>query len=94
MTPQHIFDLTATAPVVVVVCDGMDDDMIPALGNATPWEAACCPRMKSMDRDFIQLIPNGMEASTNVALLSLLGMTGRPLAMAVQLLKRWGVGWI
>lgn len=92
MTPQHIFDLTATAPVVVVVCDGMDDDMIPALGNVTPWEAACCPRMKNMDRDSIQLIPNGMEASTNVALLSLLGYEGACLGYGRAAFEALGSG--
>lgn len=73
MTPQSLIDITHSQPLILVVVDGMHEPPLPQLGGLTPCEAAQCEHILSMKRDEICLTPRGMEASTDVALLTLLG---------------------
>lgn len=73
MTPQTLIHHADSQPLIMVVVDGMHEPPLPQLGGLTPCEAADCKHIMSMQRDEICLIPPGMEASTDVALLTLLG---------------------
>jgi len=66
---------------VLILGDGMADEPIPALGGRTPLEAAYTPNMDQIARDgccgMLQTIPDGCEAGSDIANLSILGYDPR-----------------
>jgi len=66
---------------VIIVPDGAADEPIEQLGNKTAIEAAATPNMDRISRQGLQgtarTIPEGMEAGSDVAQMSLLGYDPR-----------------
>jgi len=64
---------------VVLLGDGMGDYPLPELGNRTPLEAASTPAMDYLAErgslGLVQTIPKGMPKGSDVANLSIMGMT-------------------
>lgn len=73
MTPTQLLNIANIRPLIVVVVDGMHEPPLDSLGGVTPWQAADCAAMSEMECDTISLVPEGLEANTDVALLTLLG---------------------
>ena len=62
---------------ILVLCDGMADFKIDALGGKTPLEAAKKPNIdfmaKTAMQGFVKTVPDGMKPGSDVANLSALG---------------------
>jgi len=62
---------------IVVLGDGMADELIAALGNKTPLEYAKTPNMDRMAREgacgMLRTIPDGYEAGSDIANMAVLG---------------------
>lgn len=62
---------------VIVLCDGMADEPIEALGGKTPLEAAGTPGMDGLARvselGMVRTVPKGMSPGSDTANLSVLG---------------------
>lgn len=62
---------------IVVLCDGMADRPLSALGGKTPMEAACKPNMDYFaskgEIGLVKTIPDGQKPGSDVANLSVLG---------------------
>jgi len=69
--------MTAAMKYCIIVPDGMADYPIPRLADKTPLEAARTPNMDRVAADGIvgaaRLVPRGMQPSSDVANLALLG---------------------
>ncbi len=81
---------------VWVICDGMADEPVPALGYKTPLESAFTP---SMDRlalhgicGSLQTIPAGHYPGSEVAILTILGYTPEELPTGRGALEAEGLG--
>lgn len=63
---------------LLIIADGMDDEAIPELGNRTPAEYASMPGLEFMRSHgkvtLRQTIPAGFEPSTDIALMTILGI--------------------
>ncbi len=96
MTIQQLYSLSSCGKLVIVVCDGMDDVEIPYLGNETPWQAAHCPNMKKMEADnpglHMSLVPDGLDAATDTAMLTLLGYSAAEYAGCRAVFEALGAG--
>ena len=66
---------------IVILGDGMADEPIPEIGDRTPLEAARTPHMDRIARDgccgLLRTVPNGCEAGSDIANLSILGYDPR-----------------
>ncbi|MCU0632234.1 MAG: cofactor-independent phosphoglycerate mutase [Methanolinea sp.] len=66
---------------LVILGDGMADEPIPELGDRTPLEEARTPHMDRIARDgccgLLRTIPEGCEAGSDIANLSILGYDPR-----------------
>jgi 2,3-bisphosphoglycerate-independent phosphoglycerate mutase len=66
---------------LVLIGDGMADEPLPEIGGQTPLEHAHTPHMDRIARDglcgLLQTIPDGFEAGSDVANLSILGYDPR-----------------
>lgn len=62
---------------VIVICDGMADFGIAALGGKTPFEVASTPSMDKIalhgEHGMIQTVPEGFYPGSETAILSILG---------------------
>ncbi len=90
---------------VIIVPDGAADEPLPQLGNRTVLEAANTPNMDRISthgrQGLVQTIPNGMEAGSDVAQMSLLGYdpaksyTGRaPIEAVARNIKLTDTDWV
>ena len=61
---------------IVILGDGMADEPIPEIGDRTPLEVARTPHMDRIARDgccgLLRTVPNGCEAGSDIANLSIL----------------------
>ncbi|MDE7025382.1 MAG: hypothetical protein K2O88_05825 [Paramuribaculum sp.] len=92
MTPQQLLRISSGQPLIVVIADGMHEPGLDVLGGLTPWQKAECERMRMMTEDEICLVPEGLEASTDVAMLTLLGYDARKYIQCRAPFEALGVG--